>query len=158
LLEVDDAIVQQGGVLSLNAACVWVDALAFDAAAVLQLYRGAFLREDEGEPWSVTMRERLKSRFTHALGQETARMESAGRHAEAIECYLRGIDADPVIESFYQGLMRCHAHLGQRSEAVAAYRRLKHILSVTLALKPALATERLYQSLRLDPPAAACPP
>jgi len=35
---------------------------------------------------------------------------------------------------------------------VAAYRRLKHILSVTLALKPSATTENLYQSLRLELP------
>jgi DNA-binding SARP family transcriptional activator len=68
----------------------------------------------------------------------------------AIECYLRGIDCDPVIESFYQGLMRCYAHTGRRAEAVAAYRRLKHILSVALSLKPSAATENLHQRLRLD--------
>ena len=90
------------------------------------------------------------SRFIHALGDETARVEQAGNYRLAIECYLRGIDADPVIEPFYQGLMRCYSRDGRRSEAVAAYRRLRHILSVTLALKPSAATERLYQELRLD--------
>jgi DNA-binding SARP family transcriptional activator len=160
LLEDPDAVIQQGGVLSLDGSRVWVDALALDArlsgearidaGTLLQLYRGSFLREDEGEPWSVTTRERLRSRFIHALGAETARLEQAGKFALAIECYLRGIDADPVIEPFYQGLMRCYARDGRRSEAVATYRRLRHILSVTLALKPSVATERLYQELRLD--------
>jgi LuxR family maltose regulon positive regulatory protein len=160
LLGDNEAIQQVGGTLSLNPARVWVDALALDeriggssqvsAEWLLGLYRGTFLREDEAEPWSVTTRERLRSRFIHALGVETGRLEREGRFDLAIECYLRGIDADPVIEPFYQGLMRCYAASGRRAEAVAAYRRVKHILSVALSLKPSPATEKLHQSLRLD--------
>jgi DNA-binding SARP family transcriptional activator len=155
-----EAIVQVGGTLSLNAARVWVDALALDerlaastpldAAQLLGLYRGTFLKEDESEPWSVTTRERLRSRFIHALGLATAKLEREGRFDTAIESYLHGIDADPVIEPFYQGLMRCYAATGRRAEAVAAYRRLKHILSVVLSLKPSASTESLYQTLRLQ--------
>lgn len=162
LLSDNDAIIQQGGTLSLNMSRVWVDALALDellsdgapvgAERLLALYRGSFLQEDEGEPWSVTTRERLRSRFIHALGLATAGLEREGRLDLAIECYLRGIDCDPIIEPFYQGLMRCYAHTGRRAEALAAYRRLKQILSVSLALKPSAATENLHRSLRLDQP------
>jgi ATP/maltotriose-dependent transcriptional regulator MalT/DNA-binding SARP family transcriptional activator len=160
LLGDSDAIFQQGGTLSLNQSRVWVDAQALeelfsqtapiDVNALLALYRGNFLAEDETEPWSVMTRERLRSRFIHALEVATAALEQQGQYALAIECYLRGIDCDPVIEAFYQGLMRCYASTGRRAEAVAAYRRLKHILSVALSLKPSAATERLHQSLRLD--------
>ena len=85
LLGDNDAIIQQGGTLSLNMSRVWVDALALDellsdaapvsAERLLALYRGSFLKEDEGEPWSVTTRERLRSRFIHALGVATAGLE-----------------------------------------------------------------------------------
>src|SRR5262245_64412156 len=51
---------------------------------LLGLYRGTFLREDEAEPWSVTTRERLRSRFIHALGVETGRLEREGRFDLAI--------------------------------------------------------------------------
>jgi LuxR family transcriptional regulator, maltose regulon positive regulatory protein len=160
LLGDNDAIIQHGGTLSLNLSRVWVDSLALDellsdaapvsAETLLALYRGSFLKEDEGESWSVTTRERLRSRFIHALGVATAGLERDGRHELAIECYLRGIDCDPIIEPFYQGLMRCYAHTGRRAEALAAYRRLKQILSVSLSLKPSASTENLHRSLRLD--------
>jgi DNA-binding SARP family transcriptional activator len=161
LLGHGDAIVQQGGTLSLDASRVWVDVWALEALMtgsrpqqdgheLLGLYRGGFLVEDEGEPWSVTMRERVRSKFIHTLASHTRDLEAAGRFDAAIENYLRGIDADPVIEQFYQGLMRCYASLDRKSEAVAAYRRLKQILSVSLSLKPSPSTEKLYQSLRLD--------
>ena len=44
--------------------------------------------------------------------------------------------------------MRCYDRLGRRSEAIAAYQRLRQILSITLGLQPSGASERLYQSLR----------
>ena len=158
LLTVPDAVVQQGGQVSLERECVWVDAWSFeqglsadDARSVidaLELYRGAFLAEEEGESWPVATRERLRGKFVHAVAEHAARIEAAQRHEEAIGWYLRGIDADPVVELFYQGLMRCYHRLDRLPEAVSAYRRLKQVLSVTLSLPPSEGTERLYRSLR----------
>lgn len=160
LIAEPDAIIQQGGTLSLNPQIVWVDAYALDelmarpesasTEQLLALYRGGFLQEDEGEPWSVAMRERLRSKFIHTLTTQGRDLEAAGRLELAVESYLRGLDADPIIEPFYQGLMRCYARLDRKSEAMAAYRRLKQMLSISLALKPSAGTEKLYQSLRLD--------
>jgi ATP/maltotriose-dependent transcriptional regulator MalT/DNA-binding SARP family transcriptional activator len=160
LLGDNEAVIQQGGTLSLNPVRVWVDVWgleeqlargnALDSETLLDLYRGSFLVEDEGEPWSVTMRERLRGKFIHALVGQAQQLESAGRFDQAIEGYLRGLDADPVIEQFYQGLMRCYARLDRKSEAIAAYRRLKQMLSISLSLKPSPSTEKLYQSLRLE--------
>lgn len=153
------AVVQQGGALSLDASRVWVDAWSFEsllarpgpveAPALLGLYRGAFLAEDEGEPWSVTMRERLRGRFIHAVAEAGRRLEDEGRPQEAVECYLRGLDADPVIEQFYQGLMRAYASLDRRTEALAAYQRMKRLLSISLGVQPSAQSERLFQGLRL---------
>jgi DNA-binding SARP family transcriptional activator len=61
---------------------------------------------------------------------------------------LRGLDADPVIEQFYQGLMRCYTALERRSEALSAYQRLKRMLSISLGVAPSAQTERLYQTLK----------
>jgi DNA-binding SARP family transcriptional activator len=159
--EQGEAVVQQGGQLSLDRTMVWVDAWAFerllqdgkDAATLgeqaLALYRGAFLAEDEGESWAVTLRERLRGKFIHAVGEHATRLEAARRDEDAIAWYLRGLDADSVVEPFYQGLMRCFHRLDRLPEAVSAYRRLKQTLSVTLSLPPSAGTERLYQALRL---------
>lgn len=165
----DTAVIgQRGGRISLDLAKIWVDVFAFDQALASAekaaqaqdtraseflgraqtLYRGAFLAEDEGEGWSVAARERLRGRFIHALGQYAERLEAAGESEAAIRAFLRGIDADAAVESFYQGLMRCYQRLGRRSEGIAAYQRLKQILSITLGLAPSAASERLYQALR----------
>jgi DNA-binding SARP family transcriptional activator len=167
LLGDSDAIVQQGGALSLDKARVWVDVWAFEdllarpdasAAEVMNLYRGAFCAEDDGEPWPVTMRERLRGRFIHAVAEIGRSLEQSNRPIEAIECYLRGLDADPVIEQFYQGLMRCYTALERRSEALSAYQRLKRMLSISLGVAPSAQTERLYQSLKREAAWDRCRP
>jgi len=160
LIGMPEVVLQQGGQVWLDRERVWVDAWSFerglgadDADAVihaLQLYQGAFLVEDEGESWPVATRERLRGKFVQAVAQHAARLEAAHHHEEAIGWYLKGLDADPVVELFYQGLMRCYHRLDRLTEAVSAYRRLKQTLSVTLSLPPSAATERLYQSLRLS--------
>ncbi len=166
LLGARQFVVQQGGQLSLDRSQVWVDAWAFERAlsaagddparrasaveAALALYQGAFLVEEEGEAWPVGQRERLRGKFIHAVADHGARLEAAGRHDEAIGWYLRGLDADPVVEPFYQGLMRCYHRLDRLPEAVSAYRRLKQTLSIHLSLPPSPGTEKLYRSLRLS--------
>lgn len=67
-----DAVLLEGGQLSLNAEIVWVDALALeehagepDAAA---LYRGPFLPEDEEAPWCIPAREKYARRQRELLG------------------------------------------------------------------------------------------
>src|SRR5262249_9137913 len=133
LLGVPEAVVQQGGQVSLDRERVWVDAWTFErvlgdkqlSADALALYRGAFLVEDEDEGWPVATRERLRGKFVHAVAQHAAQLEAAQRHDEAIGWYLKGLDADNVVEPFYQGLMRCYHRLDRLPEAVSAYRRLK---------------------------------
>ena len=154
LLGTSESVLQQGGKLSLNAELCWVDAWRLEARLAgrvdlqaLDLYGGAFLPEDQGESWSVAARERLRGKFIHALSSHGAALESGGDPDDALQCFLRGIDADPIVEAFHQGLMRCYERLGRRTEALSAYRRLKQILSVLLGVPPSDATQELFREL-----------
>src|SRR5207342_1537920 len=160
------AIVQQGGKLSFNQERVWVDVFAFEQAIVsadeqrktpledaflsraIELYQGSFLAEDGGEAWPVATRERLRGRFIHALSRRAEHLEAHDDHEGALSVYLRGLDADPMLEAFYQGLMRCYQRLGRRSEGISAYQRLRQVLSVTMGLTPSPSSEKLFQALR----------
>jgi DNA-binding SARP family transcriptional activator len=164
------AIVQQGGKLSFNQERVWVDVFAFEQAIVsaddrrntpledaclsraIELYQGSFLAEDGGEAWPVATRERLRGRFIHALSRRAEHLEAHEDYEAAVSVYLRGLDADPMMEAFYQGLMRCYQRLGRRSEGISAYQRLRQVLSVTLGLTPSPSSEKLFQALRTQAP------
>jgi ATP/maltotriose-dependent transcriptional regulator MalT/DNA-binding SARP family transcriptional activator len=167
LLGDNDLVRQRGGRLSLDAQRCWVDAWAFECdlagppsarlagsdatlamARTVALYGGGFLPDDAEQSWTLPARERLRSKYIQALGALCATLEQDGRYDEAIDWYLKGLDADAIVEPFYQGLMRCYEKLDRRPEAVAAYRRLSQTLSVTLGLRPSAGTERLYQALR----------
>jgi DNA-binding SARP family transcriptional activator len=155
-----DAVRHAGGKLELDSHRCWVDAWAFeqaleqgDAASVpraLDLYRGGFLEQEEDARWAVPMRERLRGKFIQAIVAAAEAHERDGHYADAINCYSRGLDADNLVETFYQGLMRCYDRMQRRTEALSAYRRLRQVLSVTLGVTPSAATERLYQSLRMN--------
>lgn len=156
LLGSNESVIHQGGKVSLNLEMCWVDAwvfearlsdTGFDSQKVLALYGGTFLPEDEGESWSVAPRERLRGKFIDALSRYGATLESAGDLPGAVQCYMRGIDADPIVESFHLGLMRCYERLGKRTEALSVYRRLKHTLSVVLGVPPSDAAQRLFQDM-----------
>ena len=113
----------------------------------LDLYGGNFLPDDLDESWSVTARERLRGKFIHALSSHGAVLEGDGNPSAAIQCYVRGLDADQIVESFHQGLMRCYERLGRPSEAFSVYRRLRDTLSVILGVPPADETNRLFQDM-----------
>ena len=158
LLGVNDVVLQQGGKISLNRILCWVDAWCFEEriaqssepAAVskgLALYGGAFLPEVEGEAWSVPARERLRGKFIHLLATHGRSLEAAGDTDGAIRLYLRGIDADPIVEAFHQGLMRCYQQLGRHTEAISAYRRLRQTLSVVLGVTPSAESQALYRGV-----------
>jgi DNA-binding SARP family transcriptional activator len=156
LLGTNDAVQQQGGKVSLSRDMCWVDAWSLEqqlsehparTTRALDLYGGTFLAEDQGEAWSVAARERLRGKFIHALSSCASELEKSASRDEAIRCYQRGIDADPIVEEFHMGLMRCYQRLGRCTEAISVYRRLKQTLSVVLGVPPSEASQKLYQEL-----------
>ena len=155
LLGTNDVIRQSGGMLSLNRQCCYVDALAFEARiddssgrSPIPLYEGPFLHADGDASWAVSMRERLRGKFIRAVILAGHNLEQAGAHEEAIRLYVRGIEADELIESFHQGLMRCHGKLGRSAEAASAYRRLSQALSIMLGTQPSRESRDLFEQLR----------
>lgn len=173
LLGNDRAIVLRDRRLSLDNRLCWVDTWAFErllsetemllanpsadpngavlaniAGRVQSLYHGAFLGREAGASWSISLRERLRSRYLRHISGVGDRWQQLGRWNRAIECYRRGLEVDDLAEQLYQNLMLCHQQLNQRSEALSVYRRCRFVLSVVLGITPSPATETLYQRLR----------
>jgi DNA-binding SARP family transcriptional activator len=145
-LGVVGAITVRHGRLSLEPHHVWVDALEFEASTravnaancrdlverIFDLYRAPFLAAESEEPWTVRMRERLRSRFVSIVAGAAAALEARDRPAEAATVYERGLAADDLVGAFHDGLVRCLTRLGRISEADAARQRKAALVPATL--------------------------
>ncbi|HYA39172.1 MAG TPA: BTAD domain-containing putative transcriptional regulator [Candidatus Methylomirabilis sp.] len=173
LLGNEQTVLLHGRKISLDSRYCWVDSWAFERLLsecetilahpatdpdgevlaslvdrVNALYHGPFLGKEFSAAWSVSLRERLRSRYLRHIISVGARWQQLGRWDRAIECYRKGLEIDDLAEQLYQNLMLCHDRLGQYSEALSVYRRCRFILSVVLGIAPSPSTENLHQRLR----------
>ncbi|WP_372523286.1 BTAD domain-containing putative transcriptional regulator [Sulfuricaulis sp.] len=170
LLGIEKSLVLSNGLLTLDNQLCWVDVWAFEQAAgqaemllrslhpnpdelagisfnVVTLYHGHFLGRETPEPWSISLRERLRSKFLRHLLDVARHWEKIGQHEAAIQCYQKGLETDDLAEIFYQRLMVCYQQLGRKSEALAVYRRCRTTLSLILSIAPSPATETIRRRL-----------
>lgn len=172
----DRYLLMEDGRVTLNSDLVWVDVWYFErsvgalrrqlrhAAAVqslerivehsenmLRTYQGHFLSRDETSCWSVSLQERLRSKYIHCLIELGNFWEQHGLWNKAVFCYQKGIEVDDLIETFYQRLMVCFRETGRRTEAISIYRQCQRILSVVLGLEPAVETRLIYQDILEQP-------
>jgi DNA-binding SARP family transcriptional activator len=167
LLGCEKAIQRQEGKLTLDDQFCWVDAWAFEAildqaegllkkeqaeSAVqllekaMQMYRGPFLAQETGQPWTLSMRERLRGRFLRNVEKLGKYWQQSSQWEKALDCYLKGLEVDDLAEGFYQGIMICYRQLGRKNDALAAYKRYRRILSSVPGLDPSSRVEILYKS------------
>jgi two-component SAPR family response regulator len=166
-------LVLKEGKLSLDGRYCWVDVWSFERLLgqshrllmrdntgkqvfsvgrstedLTNLYHDHFLAKEDLTSWSVSMHERLRSKFIHHLLEVGRYMEKHGYWEQAIHCYRKGIDVDDLVEVFYQRLMVCCLETRRLSEGLSVYRRCCQVLSITLGLQPESETEALCRSLR----------
>ena len=115
---------------------------------IMNLYQDHFLAREEATAWSVSIRERLRSKFIHGLLDIGHYWEIHGFWDKAMQCYQKGLEVDDLIEVFYQRFMLCTLQTRHISEGMAAYRRCRQILSIVLGLQPTPETESIYLSLK----------
>jgi ATP/maltotriose-dependent transcriptional regulator MalT/DNA-binding SARP family transcriptional activator len=164
LLGDNAAVVLHDSRISLNRDMCWVDAWAFeqllDAGSTypaaqaekatedaLRLYRGSFLPSDLEETWSLSLRERLRSKFIRRVAAVGRAAEDSKAYETAVARYTRGLEEDDLAEEFYQGLMRCHLALGNRAEGLSIYGRLRKVLGKALGISPSPTSEALHEAL-----------
>lgn len=148
-----EALVLKDGLLSLSTRHCWVDCHAFEqtidtgADRALALYRGPFLPTFQNEPWAITARERLRSKFLRQIARLAQRQERANDWPGVIETYRRALEVEPFGEEAYRGLMRAHLAQGDHGEALATYARCREVLASTLGVEPSRETEALLRGL-----------
>jgi two-component SAPR family response regulator len=173
ILSDDRVLVLRDGKLSLDARFCWVDVWTFERLLggvrriignaadpnqiyllegltenLYALYQHHFLASEEMTCWSVSMQERLRSKFIHNLIEIGRFWETHGYWEQAIVCYQKGIDVDDLVEVYYQRLMSCFLETQRLSEGMSVYRRCRQTLSIVLSLQPEPETESLYRALK----------
>lgn len=168
LLGSNDTILVSDESIGLNPELCWTDVWAFErrivqaevaggeraseATGAVALYRGNLLPAEVGEPWTVMARERLRAKFVRLVETVGKAEEAAGHWEKAIAHYLKGLEADDLVEEFYLGLMRCYRALGRSAEAMTTFRRLRQTLSVVLGIAPSQSSQALAQALQRESP------
>jgi two-component SAPR family response regulator len=168
LIGIEKAVTLQEGRLSIDPRYCWIDIWAFErlfdqaeeAAGdgrndkcdqiiekAIGMYQGNFLAGDIEEPWAISTRERLRSKFIKCLSRLGSHWEEAGEFEKAIDCYNKGLEVYDLAEEFYQKLMICYHQMGRNAEAFGVYKRLKKVLSSTSGLNPSTKTEQIFNSI-----------
>ncbi len=165
LLGDEKAILLGGGRLSISAQRFWVDGWAFERffdrgmsagdagdpstrllGSAVDLYKGPFLAGEADASWIVPPRERLRGKFLRAVAELGGRLEASGRWASAAEVYRKTLDAEPLAEEIYRGLMICQSRLGKTADAIDTYRRCRQALADQGAV-PSAATVAFFDAL-----------
>ena len=163
-----EAILLKEGRITLNQRYCWVDTLAFqhtlergeelchkghakEAAGLyetgLSFYKGHFLADDEGKPWILLTRERLKNFFLSTIMKLGKFHERKQAYGKAITYYESGLSIDNLAEVLYQRLMVCHHQLGHHADAVKTYQHCRKTCATVLGVDPSPETEELYKSI-----------
>ncbi|MEN8106515.1 MAG: BTAD domain-containing putative transcriptional regulator [Pseudomonadota bacterium] len=169
----DRILVLRDGRLSLDSRYCWVDVWAFErllgqvqrirnrdatgrdavrldqlTGKMFSLYQHHFLAREDMTSSSVSLRERLRSKFIYNLLGVGRYWEIHSFWDRAMQCYQKGLEVDDLIEVFYQRLMTCCLETHRISEGMSVYRRCRQVLSIVLGLQPESDTESLYISLK----------
>ena len=172
LLKHDNALSASDGRLTLNNELVWVDAWAFERLLnqidnlmqmpgpksvgqrvtkilnhAMCLYQGGFLAREAARPWSLSLRERLRSKLIRSLMHVGRQAETNGEWVIASLFYQKGVEMDPLFEMFYQRLMVCYRQVGRKAEAITIYQRCCNNLSTGLRIAPSMETDQILHSL-----------
>ena len=114
----------------------------------LARFRGDFL---DGEPvgdWHLEHRDRLQRIYVDALMELVARFAAEERHAKAAEAYRRVLARDELHEEALLALMKAHAALGERSQALRVYRRFADRMREELDAEPDEGTTGFFEKLQ----------
>ncbi len=162
LLGNEKFILLREGHLNLNRRYCMVDAHAFEQLLeqaeasrsiplmekALALYQGTFLGDDPGEPWALSYRERLRSKFLRSVRKLGSYFQEREEMEKAIEYYQKGLEVDSLAEEFYRQLMICYQIEGRKAEALATYNRCRDMLQSVLGIEPSPATQTLHDTLK----------
>lgn len=119
----------------------------------IALWRGPFLDgfspdSELYEEWLLAERRRWEVRVVAACDRLIAAERADGRWDQVAACARRGLEVDPVHESFYRALIEALFRQGNRSGALAEFERCRRVLEEELGTTPDEATLALMEIVR----------
>jgi SARP family transcriptional regulator, regulator of embCAB operon len=113
------------------------------ANVVVSIVRRPFLPDFEA-PWIEARRSAHRALLIRGLECLAAISESTGDSSVAIQYSTEVLDLEPFRESSYRQLMRLHAAMGNRAEALLVFERCRRLLREELGASPSQQTEALF--------------
>jgi len=113
----------------------------------VETYKGDFLSEELYAGWAAEKREDLRKLFLDFLLKMAAFHEERGVSREAIRCYQKALETDPLLEGAYQKLMLIHSKRGNKGAAVKVYEACKKAFECELGLEPDDLTKAIYRKI-----------
>ena len=113
------------------------------------------------DDWTLYDRERFRMMYIHIRQKLMAHHSAFQRFEDALQHGEQILQLDPAREKIHRLMMRLHAANGDRSAALAQYKRCKQILKEELNLSPMKETRLLYRDIKqnvLDPGGAIIDP
>ena len=134
-----NAIDEADGALRVNdAAAAWGC-----ANVVVSIARRPFLADHQA-PWIEARRASMRTLLTRGLQCLASASEMAGQPALAVEYLTEVLTLEPFRETGYQHLMRMHAAMGNRAEALRVFEQCRVLLREELGASPSPQTEAVF--------------
>ena len=127
-----------GALRAGNPASAWSH-----ANVVVSIARRPFLT-DHDAPWIETRRQSQRSLLVRGLQCLAAASEASGQPSLAIEYASEVVQLEPFRETAYQCLMRLHASMGNRAEALRVFEGCRQLLREELGTSPSPQTEAVF--------------
>jgi predicted ATPase/DNA-binding SARP family transcriptional activator len=120
---------------------------------ILSLYRGDFLLDvncdsPAFDAWALLKREWLRREALWMFSNLAEHYFWLADYHNAYQVAWREVEIEPWREQAHRQVMRSLALLGRRAEALAAYERLRTILSGDLEVEPAEESRALFEQIR----------
>jgi DNA-binding SARP family transcriptional activator len=171
LLGREDAILLDGGRLTLNPVLCWVDVWGLERALgrvhaalldqprpdldgltrqfrkALRLWQGEFLQRETPQTWLLPVRKRLVDQVEQLVVSLGTRLEAESLWEAAAHLYRRAIEIAPLAETAYRRLMGCLRESGAPTEALRVYATCRAALAQGLRVTPSAETEAVRRSI-----------
>jgi DNA-binding SARP family transcriptional activator len=114
-----------------------------NANVAVAVGRRPFLAHEEA-PWITGQREKLRALLSRGLQVLTTVSHENGESELAVQYANEMVALDPFRETSYQHLMRLHARMGNRGEALRVFSRLRGLLRDELGTSPSPQSEAVF--------------